>query len=173
MQVLQKEASLSPQTMSSGTVDGPVVTHLNMDPNASEETKRAVIDIVHAAYAYKPGGNAMVTVDQAMAAFDAHLPVFFDHSKTTEELNADLRSRLLSMVPTAEQQGDKDAPTPNSEASRSDVVELVEAGNKVCQLFRNTINGMVATSDQQDIRTALDNWHDAEFHVQYPTKPCG
>ena len=32
----------------------PVVTHLNMDPNASTETKEAVRDMIQAAYSYKP-----------------------------------------------------------------------------------------------------------------------
>lgn len=33
---------------------GPIVTHLNMDPNASPETIEAVKDVVRAAYSYKP-----------------------------------------------------------------------------------------------------------------------
>lgn len=33
---------------------GPVVTHLNMDPNASPETAEAVKDMIQAAYKYKP-----------------------------------------------------------------------------------------------------------------------
>mgnify|MGYP003531273139 CR=1 FL=1 len=36
------------------TKNGPVVAHLNMDPNASPETIEAVKDMVHAAYSYKP-----------------------------------------------------------------------------------------------------------------------
>ena len=36
------------------SMDGPVVTHLNMDPNASDDTKRAVAEMLHAAYRYKP-----------------------------------------------------------------------------------------------------------------------
>lgn len=34
--------------------DMPVVTHLNIDPNASSETKQAVADMVKAAYNYAP-----------------------------------------------------------------------------------------------------------------------
>jgi len=32
----------------------PVVTHMQMDPSASAETKEAVADVIKAAYAYKP-----------------------------------------------------------------------------------------------------------------------
>ena len=44
------------------TKNGPVVAHLNMDPNASPETIEAVKDVVQKAYSYKPsqaiGGSA-------------------------------------------------------------------------------------------------------------------
>ncbi len=38
---------------------GPVVTHLNMDPNASPETIEAVEDVVQKAYSYKPPSQAI------------------------------------------------------------------------------------------------------------------
>lgn len=39
----------------------PVVTHMSIAPNASQETKAAVAEVVKAAYAYRPG---MVLTDQ-------------------------------------------------------------------------------------------------------------
>jgi hypothetical protein len=42
--------------------DRPIVTHLNMDPNASEETKTAVGDVIRAAYDFKPGGSLSVNI---------------------------------------------------------------------------------------------------------------
>ena len=83
MQVLQKEASLSPQTMSRGMVE-------------------RIMELF------------CTTINRNLSLLKAGARL---------ELQEDLRSRLLSMA----QQEDKDAPTPNSEASRSEVVELVEA----------------------------------------------
>ena len=43
-------------------LNGPVVTHLNMDPNASDETRAAVGEVIRAAYDYKPGGSLSVNI---------------------------------------------------------------------------------------------------------------
>lgn len=42
----------------------PVVTHLNMDPEASPETKEAVGEVVKAAYAYKPPAAKALTDEE-------------------------------------------------------------------------------------------------------------
>ena len=39
--------------------DVPVVTHLNMDPNASQETKDAVKEVIQAAYNHKPAAKVL------------------------------------------------------------------------------------------------------------------
>lgn len=44
---------------------GPVVTHMNIDPNASQETKAAVAEVVRAAYTYKP--DKVLTDEEIMS----------------------------------------------------------------------------------------------------------
>ena len=77
----------------------PVVTHINMDPNASAETKQAVGDMIRAAYDYKPSAPAQpLSVDKIMEVYHEHEQWFNLHGGTPAKRSGNFKARLNKLI---------------------------------------------------------------------------